>query len=166
MSNSNQFLLKSYLMLLFGVTLICSCQTQAVDFKLTPREDIETLETVVVQVNNCDGRIIKFQIYNYPFATYSLGVENLAPNGDEPFISIKERIWNMYGKQAFETILLTAPRGTKREFSLTVTKIQYQGIVSGDIIDTNKIIPNQEAVYFYPFIKSIVIDSHRDMTCR
>lgn len=161
----NQFPFKFYLMLVFGVILICSCQTEPIDFNLIPTEGVETLETVVVQVNNCDGSIKKDHIYNYGFATYSVGVENLIANGDEPFISIKERIWNMYGDQASETILLTVPQETNREFSLIVTKIQYRGIVSGEIIDANKIVPEQKAIYFYLFLKSIVIDTHRDLAC-
>ncbi len=150
--------------LLLLVFLGNGCQSTPINYQLTQTERTEVQETYTVSFDNCSGLFAKSYTYRYPYTGKSVGVENLQPNGGEPFKSIRKDIWRMYG-QPVEKIKLEVPPATKREFTFIVTKIEYRGVVSGEIIDENKIYPRQDAVYFYPLTQSILVDSYQDIPC-
>ena len=153
------------LSLLLGV-FISSCQTPTLDFQLTPTERTETQVAVAVRVNNCEGSLPKLQMYHDPYAGKTVGVENLRANGGEPFKTIKKQIWRMYEEQPKKgSTLLSVPAATEREFIVVVTRVVNRGVVSGTIIDANKVQPQQEAIYYYPFAQSIDIDNYQDFPC-
>lgn len=151
--------------LLFLLVLI-GCETApSIDVHLVQTEAVQVQETRTVSIDNCRGLQGESQLYSDPFAVGSVGVENLVPNGGEPFVSIRKRIWARYGNQANGLLLLSVPPGTKREFTLTATIIRYRGTVTGDLVDVNKVHPDQDAVYYYPFLASLVVSGQRDMSC-
>jgi hypothetical protein len=153
------------LSLLLGL-FISSCQTSTLDFLLTPTERTEKQVTVPVRVDNCDGSLPKLQIYHDPYASKTVGVENLEANGGEPFNTIKKQIWRMYEKQPKKGItLLSVPAATKREYTIVVTRVINRGVVRGTLIDANKIRSQQEAIYYYPFAQNIAIDNYQDFSC-
>jgi hypothetical protein len=118
----------------------------------------------VVKVDNCEGWLQKSETYRSPYAGNSVGVENLTPNGGEPFKSIKTRIWDMYAEPV-DKITLSVPAHTQREFTLLLTRYNYRGIVEGEIIEANKIDAHQAAVYFYPFNANVEIETWQDIPC-
>lgn len=160
--NWEQF--KPIIILWLLIIFLYSCQTPPRDFHLIETESVETQNRVTVQVNNCEGWLSKLQTYHYPFAGKSVGVENLKANGGEPFRSIRKQIWHMYGEPT-EELQLSVPAYTHQEFTLLVANMTYRGIVSGEIIDENKIVAQQEAIYFYPFVESITVESKRGIPC-
>lgn len=152
------------ILLLLSILIVSSCQTETPDFEITQTESTQTQEFITVEVDNCSGLLPKLYTYRYPFIGNTVGVENQRPNGGEPFKSVSRRIWRMYGEQA-EKVRVTVPAATKREFTFVVTTITYRGIVSGAVIDKNKVVPDQDAIYFYPFTASIVANSYQDIPC-
>lgn len=155
----------SFSLLLLLITLLMpSCQTEPLDFQLSQTESTKAQEMITMAIDNCGGMLTKSYTYRYPYIGGTVGVENLRPNGGEPFRSVRKQIWRMYGNQA-ENLRVKIPAGTKREFTFVVTTITYRGIVSGEIIEANKNRPGQDATYFYPFTQGIEIDSYRDLPC-
>ncbi len=151
--------------LLFSLVLIGCDTAPSIDVHLVQTEAIQVQETRIVPIDNCQGLPGQPHLYTYPFAVGSVGVENLVPNGGEPFVSIRKRIWSRYGNQASGLLLLLVPAGMKSEFTVTATVIRYRGTVSGDLIDVNKVHPAQDAVYYYPFLARVVVSGQRDVLC-
>ncbi len=152
-------------LVLFSLFLV-GCETgPSIDVHFIQKEAIQVQETRTIPIDNCGGLIGQPHFYSYPFAMGSVGVENLVPNGGEPFASIRKRIGTMYGNQASGSLLLFVPAGMKSEFTVTATIIKYRGTVGGDLVDVNKVYADQDAVYFYPFLASVVVSAQRDTPC-
>jgi hypothetical protein len=156
------------LMFLLGALLLSGCRKPAPDFQLTPTERHQTVVTVPVRVNNCDGILPKLRIYDDPFwgGGYTISNMELGPY-KEPHLSIRKQLWRMYENESKggRPVPLIVPAGAEREFTLIVSRVINRGTVTGQVIDELKIHPQQEAVYRYPIAESIVVDTYQDFSC-
>lgn len=155
----------SLLFLPFSLFLMACQADPSITFDLKQTEAAPLQETRTVAVDNCGALVGKVHWYEYPFAVGSLGVENLVPNGGEPFSSIRKRIQGLYGQQAGTSMILYVPPGTRRKFTVTASIIKYRGTVTGQVIDENKAHPDQDAVYYYPFLTGVLVSGQQDIAC-
>lgn len=151
-------LLPLFILLLLG----CTESQLSTNFQLTETERSTIQATDTVSINNCGNRL--FRIVNHlPEGRGFLMVDNLEPNGGEPFVSIKRQIWDMYGLNT--AIRLIIPAGTNREFELIIETKKYSGVVNGPIVEMNKIVPDKQVTYYYPLIEQVVINGYQDVPC-
>jgi len=143
------------------IVLITACTTTPVQFQLTETSATEQPETIQVQVDNCAGYLPDIRAYSLPGG---VGAKNLIANGGEPFISIRQALVAKYGK-SLRTIQLVTPIRTHRVFTLSIALTLYEGEVTGAVINTNKIVPQQPVNYHYPLVTDASIASFEDNPC-
>lgn len=147
-----------FILLLLG----CTGRQPGTNFQLVETERSTILVTDTVSINNCENRL--FRLVNYlPEGRGFLIVENLEPNGGEPFVSIKRRIWEMYGLSA--GVVLVIPGRTNREFELVLETTKYRGVVNGPVVEMNKIVPHKQVTFYYPVVEHVVINRYQDIPC-
>jgi hypothetical protein len=160
----NQF--KQWPIVLFAFIVLAvvttGCRGGLADLVIIETHQTEIVESVSVQVDNCDGRLPKPHFYNHPGG--GMSGENLRADSYHRFGPVVREVRDMYGLRAQWQPLL-APARTHREFTLTVTTIGYRGVASGPDIDPYKVFDHLDVVYYYPFTDSIEVDGYQDLPC-
>ena len=159
-----QFSIKfsSFFILIFFIS--CKYSQPKIPIVLMETNRLEYSESVVVQIDNCNGWFSKSTTYVHPDPGAVVTAENLRPNGGEPFKSLRREVYRLYG---FHTLkkTLTVPDGGNKVFNLEVLKVIYTGKVDSPIVDANKILSYADVTYVYPLITNISITKVKDVQC-